>query len=285
MTYRFLTVTPIAGALGAEIDGIDLAADTSSAVFAEIKQALLAHAVVFFRDQDISPGQQLALARRFGEIHLHPHVAGLPEQPEIMEIVTEPDDARVFGQGWHTDQMFLAEPALVTLLYAKELSEFGGDTFFANLYAAYDALSDGMKAAAENLRTVNLPDAGRKAAQAATGGAQYGALGANRIKAPGDAPSQVEHPLVRTHPETGRKLLYIGLHTEHFAGMTTAESEGLVTYLIRHATRPEFTCRFRWRPGSLAIWYNRCVLHNAIHDYRGQRRRMHRVTVAGDAPY
>ena len=283
MVYRNIYVSPIAGAMGAEVGGVELWRRLDDATFAEIRRALLAHGVIFFRDQEITPQQQLAFARRWGEIHLHPHVAGLPDIPEVMEIVKEPGDARVFGAGWHTDQMFLATPAMATILYAKELPRAGGDTLFASLYRAYETLSDGMKAMLAGLRTVNLPDAGRRAAQAATGGATYGALASMRMQVA--AVAETEHPLVRTHPETGRKLLYIGLHTERFAGMTKDESTGLVDWLVAHATRPEFTCRFRWQPGSLAMWDNRCVLHNAITDYPDARRRMHRVTVAGDTPY
>jgi len=285
MTYRQISARRIAGALGADIGGVDLSRDIDDALFGEIRQALLDHGVIFLHDQEIAPAQQLAFAKRFGAIHLHPHVEGLSEFPEIMEIVKNKDDVRNFGAGWHTDQMFLPEPVMATMLYAKELPAFGGDTLFADLYGAYESLSDGMKLLAAGLRTVNLPDAGRRLAQAATGGTQYGALGSMKMKTGSDVPAETEHPLVRTHPETGRKLLYIGLHTERFAGMTNEESRPLVDYLVDHATRPELTCRFRWRPGSMAIWDNRCVLHNALNDYPGQRRRMHRITIAGDKPF
>jgi len=285
MSYKHITARPVAGALGAEIDGIDLSQAMSDELFGEIRQALIDHGVIFLRGQDITPQQQLDFARRFGPFHHHPHVKGLDAFPGIMEIVKEKDDVRNFGAGWHTDQMFLAKPVFATILYAKELPAFGGDTLFADLYGAYDSLSDGMKALSARLRTVNLPDAGRRLAQAATGGTQYGALGSMRLQDGADMPQETEHPLVRTHPETGRKALYIGLHTERFAGMTVAESRELVDFLVDHATRPELTCRFRWTPGAMAIWDNRCVLHNAINDYPGQRRRMHRITIAGDAPY
>ncbi len=285
MGSRNIAVSPIAGALGAEIDGVDLSRELDDHIVEYIRQALLDHGVVFFRDQTITPQQQLDFAKRFGPIHRHPHVEGLVELPEVMEIVKNEDDLRNFGAGWHTDQMFLPAPALATILYAKELPAFGGDTLFANLYGAYDTLSEGMKAMAHRLKTVNLPDAGRRLAQSETGGVQYGALGTMRLKNADDVPDETEHPLVRTHPETGRKTLYIGLHTERFAGLSTEESRGLVDYFIDHATRPELTCRYRWRPGSLAMWDNRRVIHNAINDYSGQRRRMHRITIAGDAPY
>ena len=278
-----ITIEPVAGALGAEIDGIHLSRDLDDATFGAIHDALMAHGVIFFRDQDITPQQELAFARRFGDIHFHPFVPGLPELPEVMEIIKKETDTRNFGEGWHTDQMFLPEPALATVLYAKEIPEYGGDTLYASMYAAYDALSDGMKALAGRLKTVNLPDAGRPRGKPATG--SYSNLATMGLSGTEKYEKIAEHPLVRTHPVTGRKALYIGLHTERFANMTWEESQGLLNYLIDHATRPEFTCRFRWREGSLALWDNRAVLHNAINDYPGKRRRMHRVTVKGDAPF
>jgi taurine dioxygenase len=278
-----ISVEPIAGALGAEVYGIDLSRDLDATEFQAVHDALMAHGVVFFRDQDITPHQQLAFARRFGDIHFHPFVAGLPDLPEVMEIVKTETDVRNFGEGWHTDQMFLPEPAMGTILYAKEIPDFGGDTLYASMYAAYDGLSEGMKALAGRLRTVNLPDAGRPRGRPHA--ATYSNLKTMGLDDKETYAKVSEHPLVRTHPVTGRKALYIGLHTEQFAGMSYDESQGLLNHLIAHATRPEYTCRFRWRLGSLALWDNRCVLHNAINDYPGKRRRMHRVTVKGDAPF
>lgn len=278
-----IAVVPIAGALGAEIGGIDLSRALDEGEFAAVHDALMDHGVVFFRDQDITPRQQLEFAKRFGEIHFHPYVPGLPDLPEVMEIVKTESDVRNFGAGWHTDQMFLPEPAMGTVLYAKEIPDYGGDTLYASMYTAYDALSDGMKALAARLRTVNLPDAGRPRGKPAA--VSYGNLKSMGLSDKESHERVAEHPLVRTHPVTGRKALYIGLHTEQFAGMTWEESQGLLNYLIDHATRPEFTCRFRWQSGSLALWDNRCVLHNAINDYPGKRRRMHRVTIKGDAPF
>ncbi len=283
MRNSVIAVEPIAGALGAEIAGVDLSQDLEETVFDAVHDALMQHGVVFFRDQDITPQQELDFAKRFGEIHFHPFVAGLPELPEVMEIIKTETDIRNFGEGWHTDQMFLPEPALATVLYAKEIPDFGGDTLYASMYAAYDALSDGMKELAGRLKTVNLPDAGRPRGKPATG--SYNNLQTMGLSDTENYEKLSEHPLVRVHPVTGRKALYIGLHTERFANMTWAESQGLLNFLIDHATRPEFTCRFRWREGSLALWDNRAVLHNAINDYPGKRRRMHRVTVKGDAPY
>lgn len=278
-----ISVEPVAGALGAEVDGVDLSRDLDDTAFRAVHDALMAHGVIFFRDQVITPQQELAFARRFGAIHFHPYDAGLPELPEVMEIVKTETDVRNFGEGWHSDQVFLPEPALATVLYAKEIPDSGGNTLYASMHAAYDVLSDGMKALAARLKTVNLPDAGRPRGKPATG--SYSNLATMGLSDSENYEKTSEHPLIRTHPVTGRKALYIGLHTERFANMTWAESQGLLNYLIDHATRPEFTCRFRWREGSLALWDNRAVLHNAINDYPGKRRRMHRVTVKGDVPF
>lgn len=276
-------VKPIAGALGAEIAGVDLSAELDNETFDAIHQALLDHCVIFFRDQKIRPEQQLTFARRFGDIHLHPYVAGLPDLPEVLEIYKAPDEKRNFGGVWHTDQMFNVKPAMLTMLYAKETPDSGGDTMFANMYAAYDGLSDGMKDMLSRLKTANYGNSGADKGQGRK--ERYASMKGMTVKDPGDIPEMVEHPLIRTHPETGRKLLYIGNHTKHFAGMTRDESAPLREYLMTHATRPEYTCRFRWQPGSMAIWDNRCVQHNAVNDYHGQARRMHRITVSGDVPF
>jgi taurine dioxygenase len=267
-----IEVEQIAGAMGAEIQGIDLARDLNEVTFAEIHQALLDHGAIFFRDQDITPSQQMDFARRWGKVHLHPHMPSLPNHPGIIEIVKKETDTVVFGGNWHTDQMFTPTPARVTMLYAKEVPPAGGDTLFANLYLAYDALSDGMKAMLAELNTVNLYD--KKKTRPA----------AMVPSAPDEAPEPAEHPLVRQHPETGRKALYISNSsiTRSIAGMTEEESRPLLDYLMTHATRPEFTCRFRWAVGALAIWDNRRVLHNPINDYYGYRRVMHRITVEGE---
>ncbi|MGE4218843.1 MAG: TauD/TfdA dioxygenase family protein [Alphaproteobacteria bacterium] len=280
--YRYIGVRPLAGALGAEIDGIDLSEDLGTDVFAEIKQAFLDHLVVFFRDQDITPAQQVAFARRFGGIHLHPYMRGLPEQPEVLEIRKEPDDTYTFGSVWHTDQMFNPQPAMATMLYAHEVPPYGGDTMFANMYLALERLSPAMQAMLAGQRSHCVGDTPGKAGSRAD---RYGGKTsmATNLQERAD-PITAEHPLVRTHPETGRRSLYIGVHVQRLAGMTEAESGPLLGFLREHATKPEFTCRFRWAPGSLALWDNRCTQHYAVPDYQGQRRRMHRVTIEGDRP-
>jgi len=267
-----IEVERIAGAMGAEIHGIDLARDLNEATFAEIHQVLLDHGAIFFRDQDITPSQQMEFARRWGKVHLHPHMPCLPNHPGIIEIVKKETDTVVFGANWHTDQMFTPTPARVTMLYAKEVPPAGGDTLFSNLYLAYDSLSDGMKAMIADLNTVSIYD--KKKTRPA----------AMVPSALDEAPEPAEHPLVRQHPETGRKALYISNSsiTRSIAGMTEEESRPLLSYLMMHATRPEFTCRFRWEVGSMAVWDNRRVLHNPINDYYGHRRVMHRITIEGE---
>ena len=272
MNSARLEVKPLTGAMGAELSGIDLSTDMDDPMFAAVHQALLEHGAIFFHDQDITPSQQMEFAKRWGDVHLHPHMRCLPDHPGIIEIVKNEYDTLVFGANWHTDQMFTATPARVTMLYAKQVPPAGGDTMFANLYQAYDALSSGMKAMIADLRTVSVYDKKKKRPAAMT------------PTDPDNAPQSYEHPLVRKHPETGRKALYLchsGI-TRQIAGMTEQESQPLLNYLITHASRPEFTCRFRWQVGSMAVWDNRRTLHNPVNDYYGHRRVMHRITIEGE---
>lgn len=272
MGSNSLDVKPIAGALGAEIHGVDLSNPLDDVTFERVHQALLDHCVIFFRDQDITPDAQLAFAERWGDVHFHPHIKGLPERPEIFEIVKDKDDVHTLGGEWHTDQMFTETPVRATMLYAKEVPPQGGDTLFTNAYLAYETLSDGMKAMLTGLRTHNTYNMKKKRAAAM------------QVSDTDETPAEAEHPLIRTHSETGRKAIYISYAgiTKNIVGMTEAESAPILNYLRAHVTRPEFTCRFRWEEGSLALWDNRCVQHLAINDYHGHRRVMHRVTVAGE---
>jgi taurine dioxygenase len=270
-----IEVRPLTGALGAELFGVDLSQPLDDTVFGAVHQALLDYGVVFFRDQAITPAQQMAFARRWGEVHLHPHMPCLPDHPGIIEIVKKESDTTVFGANWHTDQMFTPTPARVTMLYAKQVPPAGGDTMFASLGRAYDALSEGMKKLLADVRTISIYDKlkTRPAAMKPT--------------APEIAPEPAEHPLVRTHPETGRKSLYLchGGITRRIKDMTEDESRPLLDYLLAHATRPEYTCRFRWQVGSLAVWDNRQVLHYPVNDYYGYRRVMHRITIQGERTF
>ena len=263
-----------AGAIGAEIGGVQLRPDLPDGVIAELRRLWLEHLVLFFRNQELTPRELAAVARRFGEVVHYPFLKGLDEAPEVIEVAKLEHETVNFGGLWHTDTAYLAEPPMATILIAREVPPHGGDTLFASSYAAYDALSDGMKQMLAPLRAVNSSSKAEKSRTREDRGANE----APRVL-------EAEHPVVRTHPETGRKALYVnGGHTLRFVGMTEAESEPLLEYLFVHQVRPEFTCRFHWEPGSTAFWDNRCALHNPINDYHGFRRIMHRVTLAGDRP-
>jgi len=281
MSYKTIDVKPVSGALGAEIFGADLGADLDNETFDDIHQAFLDHQVIFFRDQNLTPEKHKEFGRRFGSLNIHPYVKGMDGHPEIMEIIKEPEDKLNFGGGWHSDMSFQKEPALGSILYGIDIPPYGGDTLFASQYRAYETLSDGMKKLLDGLTALH------------TAKAEYGRAGNSAQKrsamdvknAEEDVPAY-EHPVVRTHPETGRKALYANpAFTERFSGMTRAESKPLLEFLYAHATREEFTCRFRWQKGSLAFWDNRCVQHFALNDYHGHRRHMRRVTVNGDLPH
>jgi taurine dioxygenase len=271
-----LDVRPVAGALGAEIHGVDLSLPLDAAAVGAIRAALLEHLVIFFRGQRLSPAAQLAFARGFGEPVEYPQLKGLPECPLITPVVKLEHERSNFGGVWHSDTTYLARPPMGSMLYALEVPPRGGDTLFANQYLAFETLSDGLKRTLEGLVGVNTST---KAAASKTR--------EDRMRAAGEELKVLagEHPVARTHPETGRKALYVNVgHTERFRGWSVEESRPLLEYLFAHQVQPEFTCRFRWEPGSLAFWDNRCAQHNPVNDYHGFRRVMHRVTLAGDAP-
>lgn len=277
--YERITVGPVAGSLGAEIGPIDLAAGLDDATTAEVRRAFLSHHVVFFRDQHLTPEALKAFGRRFGELDTHPFVEGMADHPEVIEVVTEPDDTFNFGGGWHTDVTFLEAPDLGSILYAMEVPPYGGDTLFANQHLAYETLSDSVKVQIDGL--VALHSAGPQYAE----GGYSTRSKSMRTKASDEAGTVVRHPVVRTHPETGRKGLYVNrAFTIGIEGMPDEESAALLRRLFAHATREPFTCRFRWQAGSVAMWDNRSVQHYALHDYRGHRRRMARITIRGDRP-
>ncbi len=283
-SYKHIEVTPVAGAMGADIGGVDVA-DLDDETFGEIHDAFLTHQALFFRDQEMTPEQQIALARRFGEIHYHPYMKGLDDHPEILALVKDADDTYTFGATWHTDQMFNPQPAKATMLYAKETPSAGGDTMYANMYLAYDALSEGMQEMLKDIKTWNVGDRFKQASGVGRKERYQGnTTMTSRVRDPGNLQTETAHPLIRTHPETKRNALFIGNHTQSLDGFDEAEAEPLLTFLRKHSVRPEFTCRFQWQPGSLAIWDNRCVQHHAVADYN-ERRCMHRITIAGDTPY
>jgi taurine dioxygenase len=277
MDYKHIQVKPIAGALGAEIYGVDLA-KLDDEIFADIHHAFLDNLVIFFRDQTITPEQQVAFSARFAPVGYYPFLKGLPDHPAVIEVRKEPEDKLNFGGVWHTDTAYLAKPPMGSVLYAKEIPESGGDTMFANLYLAYETLSDPLKAMLDGRNAVNSSQKG----DAAVG--RQKSVDENPKDAT-DIQTESSHPVLRTHPETGRQALYVNRgHTVCFEGMTPQESAPILEYLFEYQIRPEFTCRFQWAPGSIAIWDNRCALHYPLNDYQGQRRVMHRVTMEGDTP-
>jgi taurine dioxygenase len=279
MTGAAIEVHKIAGAIGAEISGVDLARDLAAETAAAIRRALLDHLVVFFRDQELTPAAFLAFARHFGEPVEYPFVRGLDGFPMITPVVKLEHETVNFGGVWHSDTTYLQEPPMATMLYAREVPPYGGDTVFANMYLAYETLSPGLRKVLDTL--VGVSDSAK---------ADGSRTREDRIRDHGTAEAGrrlvARHPAVRTHPETGRKALYVNAaHTARFDEMSEEESAPLLSYLFHHQTRPEFTCRFGWRKGSLAFWDNRAAQHNAVNDYHGFRRVMHRVTLAGDRPF
>ncbi|OGA20807.1 MAG: taurine dioxygenase [Betaproteobacteria bacterium RIFCSPLOWO2_02_FULL_67_26] len=276
MTYRHIEVRRAAGALGAEIGGVNLAGPLGDETISEIRQSLLDHLVIFFRGQKLTPQEQLAFAQRFGQPMEYPQLKGLPECPLVTPVIKLEHERVNFGGIWHSDTTYLERPPMASMLYAVELPPFGGDTLFANQYLAYETLSEGLKRVLAGLTGIN---SSTKAEASKTREDRLRAAGAERKVLVG------EHPVARTHPETGRKALYVNVgHTAQFKGWTEQESRPLLDFLFRHQVQAEFSCRFRWEPGSLAFWDNRCAQHYPVNDYQGFRRVMHRVTLAGDTP-
>ncbi len=272
-----ITVTPIAGALGAEIGGVDLSQPLGKATAAAIRQALLDHLVIFFRDQQLSSDAYMAFAEAFGTPVEYPLIKGIDGYPTITEIVKQAHETTNFGGIWHSDTTYLEIPPMGSMLYALEVPPYGGDTLFANQYLAYETLSEPLRAFLDGLTGVSTSVK-----------ADVSKTREDMVKNAGDTQAHnyvSEHPAVRTHPETGRKCLYVNVaHTSHFKGMTEAESAPILNYLFQHQVRPEFTCRFAWSKGSLAFWDNRAAQHKPVNDYHGHRRVMRRITLAGDRP-
>jgi taurine dioxygenase len=279
-----IEIRPMAGALGADIVGVDLSRPLDDATFAAIERALREYLVIFFHGQALTPEQHLALTRRFGPICRSPYIKHMEDYPDIIAVLKEADERKIstFGNAWHSDFSFLEEPPMGSVLYAREAPSHGGDTLFANMYAAYEALSPGLRRVLDGLNAIHT-------------GKPYGiggvpqdlavsrSIGIERNNA--EADREIAHPVVRVHPATGRKALFVNsIYTTRFEGMTAAESKPLLEFLYAHATQPELTCRLRWRAGDLAVWDNRCTMHYAVNDYDGQRRLMHRTTIKGERP-
>jgi taurine dioxygenase len=285
--YRHVSVTPLGGVLGATIGKVDLSQALDDETVAEIRRALLDHLVIFFHDQDITPARHKAFGAHFGAFYRHEFVAGMnDEHPEIIVVAKTPEDQFNFGGVWHSDITYAKQPPLGSILHAREVPPHGGDTLFANQYLAYEMLSKGMKAMVGGLSAVHSAKH------------VYGARGALAVENYQDgqrgtdviiddaAEEESIHPIVRTHPETGRKALYVNApFTVGIEGMKREESEPILDYLYSYSTRPDFTCRFAWRKNSIAFWDNRCVQHYALNDYPGQERIMHRLTINGDTPF
>jgi taurine dioxygenase len=272
-SFARLKVAPLTPSIGAEISGIDLSQEQDDAVIAEIRAALLAHKVVFFRDQPITPAQHIAFARRFGTLEIHPATPKDQPDPEVLHIAHGPD-SKGKENAWHSDVTWRAEPSLGSILRAVEVPPVGGDTLFADMAAAFCGLSPAMQAFCRGLTAVH--DIARVFA---------GRLGKPVEELHQQYPPQV-HPLVRTHPETGEQALYVNTaFTSHVEGLSAKESDRLLAHLYAQAAIPEYQCRFRWEPGSIAFWDNRAAQHYAASDYFPAVRRMERVTIAGDRPF
>jgi taurine dioxygenase len=273
-----MIIRRIAGALGAELHGVDLTQPLSADLQQDIRAALLQHQVIFFRDQDLVPEQFMRFAHVLGQPVEYPFVKGIEGFPCVIEVKKLEHERINFGGIWHSDTTYLQEPPMGSMLLAKEIPPYGGDTLFANQYMAWEALSDTMKSLLDGLQGIS-----------SSAKADVSKTREDRIKTDGkeSAPKDyiAHHPLVRTHPETGRKALYVNIaHTSGIVGMTDAESAPILNFLFQHQVKPEFTCRFVWQPHSLAVWDNRCTQHNPVNDYHGFRRVMHRITLAGDKP-
>ncbi len=280
MQNATIDVRPVSASTGAEIRGVDLREPLQDLAYREIRNALNEYGVIFFRGQNLTPGQHLAFAERFGEVEADDtmslkHPDGYPM---ICEVRKEPEETRNIGGKWHSDHSFDPAPPLGAVLLARELPDYGGDTMFASMYAAYDALSDGLKKTLDGLRAVHAKTRAydglsRERQVSADHRAEAHAKYATR---------EALHPVAPWHPESGRRLLFVNPnYTTRFEGWTEEESKPLLEFLYRHASRPEFTYRFQWQQGSIAFWDNRSVWHYALNDYHGSRRLMHRISVKG----
>ncbi len=284
MTFEKIEIHPLSGALGAEIRGVDLATPLDDTTFAEIRRALVDCGIICFRDQRLAPAQQVAFARRFGPLDVHPIVEGTEEIPELVRVLKPAGQSASFGVGWHSDNSFFETPSLGSVLYGVTIPPYGGDTLYASMERAYTALSEPMKQFLGGLTAVH--SASRAYDPKVTGEAKYR----------GEAPisyrfdqqaiySEVEHPVIRTHPESGRKSIYVNqMFTQRIVGLADGESRAVLAFLYEHGARPEFTCRLRWQPGTVAMWDNRSVQHYAVDDYQEYERLMFRVTIRGDRP-
>ncbi len=275
MSYQTVQVTPLNPTIGAEIRGVDLSRDISNQQFDEIHRAFADHSVVFFKEQQpIPPEKQIALGRRFGELHAHPEAPTHPDYPEIFVIHTHKDSKIANGNTWHTDVSCDETPPLGTMLQLHQLPSNGGDTLFASMYAAYDTLSDQMKALLAPLQAVHESEhiyRGRYS--------DRGVDDKDKV-----FPSAV-HPVVRTHPVTGKKALYVNsAFTTRIKGLTKDESAAILAFLYKHMAQERFQVRYKWEVNDMAFWDNRCAQHHAMWDYWPEERKGHRFTIKGERP-
>ena len=277
--FKRITAKAMAGALGAELSGADMSRMLDAETVDDIRRALHRYLVIVFRDQNLTLQQFLDFARNFGDVLPYPMVQGLKDFPDIVPVLKRADEAANFGGLWHTDTAYLEHPPMGSMLLARNLPPHGGDTIWANMYMAYETLSDGMKAMLDGLVAVH--SAAKPGAAASRADRR-----ADSAKDDSGLATEAEHPVVRTHPVTGKQSLYVNFaHTIRFKNMTEAESQPVLEYLFGHQTRPEFTCQLRWRVGTIAFWDNRASQHNPINDYHGFERRLHRITLAGEKPF
>ncbi len=278
--YKTIQAMPLSPMLGAEISGINIAGGVSDEQFAELRQAFVDFSVIFLREQEITPEQHIAFAERWGGINVNRFFKPDDDYPVIAEVRKEADQKANIGSSWHTDHSYDQRPAMGSILYAREVPSVGGDTMFASMYAAYAALSDGLKAMLLNMRAEH---SSRHAfGDLAYFNADLGDIG-GRLANTAAATQDSLHPVIIRHPLSGRPALYVnGDFTVNFEGWTQSESQPLLDFLYAHARQNEFTCRFRWRKGSIAIWDNRATHHCALNDYQGERRLMHRITIEGE---
>ena len=273
-----IIINPTSGSIGAEIHGVNLSTDLSDAVFSEIRQTFIDHGLIFFRNQELTPDDHLRFAKRWGEININRFFAKVEGYEQIAEVKKDSDQEINIGGAWHTDHSYDQIPAMGSILLARETPKTGGDTLFANMYKAYESLSDGLKG---TLESMNACHSSRHVFGAHTG---YAEASNQRIGNPELATQDAIHPVIITHPESKRKALYVNPEfTVNFEGWTKEESKPLLNYLTEHSTRSENITRFKWEPGSIAFWDNRCTWHFALNDYPGEKRLMHRITVEGSA--
>ena len=277
--YKNIKIKKVSGAIGALIEDVQLGENLAENTSNEIYDAFLKHQVIFFRDQNFTSESLVSFAKRIGTPIIYPFVKGLESFPEITPILKKETDVNNFGGIWHSDTTYQDEPPKGTMLYALEVPEFGGDTEFSNQYLAYENLSKKMKLFLEKQKAVNISGKG-KVTKTRSDVMKHSSVGLKSDEL------EAIHPVVRTHPETKKKSLYINeAHTTNFVGMTVEESTPILEFLFKHQIKSEFTCRFKWKKGSVSIWDNRCSIHNPINDYHGSRRLMHRIIFQGDKPF